>query len=127
MKKNFKLNPRILFLVDGLGALVTAFFLFVVLKIYEEYIGMPQVVLNYLSMIAVLLSFYSMSCFFLLKDQSQIFLRIIGVANLLYCCLTMGLLIYNYQVLTILGATYFLTEIIIICGLAFFELNTLAN
>ncbi len=127
MKKLFKLNLRILFLVDGLGALVTAVSLFVILKIYNEYFRMPQVVLNYLSIIAVLLSLYSMSCFFLLKSRMQIFLRIIGVANLLYCCLTMGILIYNYQVLTILGATYFLTEIIIICGLAFVELNTLAN
>ncbi len=124
MRKNFKLNPRILFLVDGLGALTTAFFLFVILKTYNEYIGMPQLILNYLSIIAVLLSLYSMSCFSLLKNQSQIFLRIIGVANLLYCCLTMGLLIYNYQGLTILGATYFLTEIMIICGLAFVELKT---
>lgn len=125
MRKNFKLNPRILFLVDGLGALTTAFFLFVILKTYNDYFGMPQLILNYLSIIAVLLSIYSMSCFFLLKSRWQIFLRIIGIANLLYSALTLSLLIYFYSILTILGITYFLLEILIICGLVYLELKTL--
>jgi hypothetical protein len=123
--KRLTSNPKTLFLVDGLGALLTAFFLFTILRTFNEYFGMPQKIVTYLSFIAVIFSFYSISCFFLVKDNWHLFLRIISTANLLYCCLTMSLLIYYYQSLTILGITYFVAEISIICGLVLIELKML--
>lgn len=127
IKSHLIRKPKILFLIDGIGALVTAFSLFVILRTFHEYFGMPKVTLNYLSIVAAIFCFYSSSCFFLLKNNWQPFLRIIGVANLLYCCVTMCLMIYYYDRLTILGITYFLTEIIIVCAVAFMELNILKN
>lgn len=121
----FKLKPKILFLIDGLGALLTAFFLFVILRTFNEYFGMPQTTLTYLSLIAVIFCLYSITCFFLLSDNWKPFLRVISIANLLYCILTLGLVIYNYQSVTLLGITYFLAEIIVICGLVFVELKTI--
>jgi peptidoglycan biosynthesis protein MviN/MurJ (putative lipid II flippase) len=123
--RQFTLSPKTLFLVDSLGALVTAFFLFAILRTFNEYVGMPQTALTYLSLIAVIFSLYSIACFFLLEANWQPFLRTISIANLLYCCLTMGLVIYYYPSLTILGITYFLAEIIVVCGLVFVELKTL--
>ena len=121
----FKLKPKILFLIDGLGALLTAFFLFVIFRTFNEYFGMPQTTLTYLSLIAVIFCLYSITCFFLLSDNWKPFLRVISIANLLYCILTLGLVIYNYQSVTLLGITYFLAEIIMICGVVFVELKTI--
>ncbi len=119
------LNPKRLFLIDGFGALLTTFSLFAILRTFNEYIGMPQTTLVFLSIIALAFSFYSFCCFLLVNNNWHPFLRAISIANLLYCCLTLVLVIYNYPRLTFLGVTYFLLEIIIVCGLVFIEINVL--
>lgn len=125
--RQLTLKPKTLFLVDSLGALLTAFLLFAVLRTFDEYFGMPQATLTYLSIIAALFCLYSISCFFLLTDNWRPFLKTISIANLIYCCLTMGLVIYYYRSLTILGVTYFVVEVAIICVLVFVELKTANN
>ena len=119
------LNPKRLFLIDGFGAFLTAFFLFAMLRTFHDYFGMPKTILDFLSIIASVFSIYSFCCFFLVNNNWSFFLRAISISNLLYCCLTLGLVIYNYPRLTILGVTYFLVEIIVVCGLVFFEIRVL--
>ncbi|WP_228446765.1 hypothetical protein [Chryseobacterium sp. 3008163] len=109
--------------MDSLGAFFTAFFLFVVMRNLTHYFGMPETVLTYLSVVASIFCIYSAVCFFFLKEYWTIFIRIIAVANFLYCVVTLGLLIKYYSFLTILGTTYFLTEIINIALLGFVELK----
>ena len=120
-------NPRRLFLVDGLGALLTAFSLGVILVRFEAYFGMPRSVLYILSAIACIYGFYSISCSFFTTSSWRSFLKVIAVANLLYCCITTGLVFYFYQRLTIFGVAYFLLEIIIIVVLAIVELKVCAS
>lgn len=127
MLKQLPLHPKTLFLIDGIGALVTAFFLYVILRTYKVYFGMPESVLTCLSVIAVIFCFYSMTCYFLLKDNWPPFLSMISIANLLYCCLTLGLVIYYFPVLTILGVVYFIAEIMVVVGLVFVELKSIAR
>ena len=119
------LNPKRLFLFDGLGALLTAFFLFVILRSFNGYFGMPKTTLNFLSIIALAFSVYSFCCFFLISNNWHPFLKAISIANLLYCCLTVGLVIYHYPLMTTLGVTYFLIEIVMVCVLVFFEIKVL--
>ncbi len=121
----FALNPKRIFLIDGLGAFLTAFFLFAILRTFNEYFGMPIITLDILSIIAFFFCVYSLSCFLLLTKNWHFFLQPIIFANLLYCFLTSGLVIYYYQQLTNLGITYFLLEIVVVCGLVFFEINVL--
>lgn len=116
-------KPKTLFLTDGLGALVTTFFLFVVLKIFHEYFGIPKTLLNYLSAIAACLCVYSTTCFFFLKTNWMPFIRLISFANLFYCILTIGLLIIYSPLITIIGITYFFIEIVIVFGLVYIELK----
>lgn len=120
------LKPRKLFLIDGFGAFLTAFSLFAILRTFNEYFGMPKTTLNFLSIIALAFSVYSFCCFFLVNNNWHPFLQAISIANLLYCCLTFGFVIYNYPRLTSLGVAYFLIEIVIICGLVYIEINVLA-
>lgn len=119
----FSRKPRILFLVDGLGAVLTTFSLFFVLRPYYDYFGMPTNILTYLSVIGLVYYAYSISCFFLIKNDWTPYLRIIGISNFLYCILTMSLLYSYYPSLTQLALTYFLAEILIIVTLVYIELS----
>jgi len=123
--KALTLKPRSVFLVDGVGAVLTAFLLITVLKTFNEYFGMPRETLTILSILALILAIYSFSCFAFSDNNSQKLLKPIIVANLIYCILTLGLVIYFYNKLTILGLTYFGGEILIIGGLVHIELKTL--
>lgn len=116
-------QPRILFLVDSVGALLTTLSLFVVLSTFHELIGMPLSVLTYLSILSVCFCLYSAACFLFLKRNWVPFIRIIGIANLLYCVLTMTLVLVYYSQLTPLGVAYFLGEIMIVGVIVYIELH----
>jgi hypothetical protein len=123
--RQLALKPKAIFFIDGSGALVTAFLLFAILRTYNNYVGLPESTLSYLSTLAAFFCIYSITCFFLLKDNWQPFLRIIIMANLLYCFLTISLLIYHHRSITIIGTAYFSAEILIIFVLIFIEVKTL--
>ena len=117
------LNPKRLFLLDGLGALLTAFLLGIVLTAFNEHFGMPPNTLNILALIALGFAVYSICCFFFIGQNWRLFLKIIATANLLYCGLTTALVIYFYPQLTVFGVVYFLLEIVVVCGLVYIELR----
>ncbi len=116
-------KPKRLFLIDGLGALVTLFFLAVVLTRFQEYIGMPKKELYFLSIFAVIFSVYSITCYLLKPVNWNILLRIIAFANLVYCFITIGYICYFYEHLTVIGLLYFIIEILIIFVLINLELT----
>lgn len=118
------MKPKTVFLIDELGAVLTAILLMTI-RTYNEYFGMPRKTLTILSIVALIFAIYSFSCFLFSHNNSQKLLRPIIVANLTYCILTLGLVIYFYNRLTILGLAYFTGEILIICGLVHIELKTL--
>ena len=120
-------NPKRLFLIDCLGALLTALFLLTILARFESIFGMPVSVLYFLSLIAGIFAIYSFCCFYFFPDNLRPFLRIILIANLLYCCLTAGFIISFYNRLTILGWIYFVMEIMIIICLSVIEFRTLKS
>lgn len=117
------MQPRKLFLVDSLGALLSAILLGLVLARFEPTFGMPQNVLYVLAVIPCIFSIYSFFCFFKNIRKWQLYMKIIAIANMLYCCLTLSLMMYFYQKLTVLGLLYFGLEIIVVVVLAFIELK----
>jgi hypothetical protein len=121
------LNPRQLFLLDALGALLTAVLLGLVLTNLETIFGMPPEVLYNLSFVALGFFIYSLTCFLLKIKNWQPFLRFIAILNLLYCCLTAVLVIQLNSKLTVLGILYFVIEIIIVVVLAIIELKYAAK
>jgi uncharacterized membrane protein YccC len=119
------LKPKVVFLIDGLGAVLTALLLLAVLIPFHIYFGMPREVLVVLSGLAVVLAAYSFFCFvFSVNNWEKRLKRIVG-ANVVYCFLTLGSLVYFYDRLTILGVTYFLGELLVIFGLIIFEIKVL--
>lgn len=127
MLQNLTSNSKKIFFIDGMGGVLSALFLGVVLVRMQEGIGMPVPVLYFLASIACVFAVYSMCCRFLLTAQHKPFLLAITVANILYCCVTVGLVLYFYDVLTSLGLLYFVLELIVLIALIAIELNTLAK
>ena len=118
-----KATPKKVFLLDSLGALLTALLLRFVLVNFESTFGMPEKMLYYLISLAVIYCLYSFLCYLFIKQNFRPFLKAIAIANLLYCCLTLGMVIYARAELTILWLIYFLLEAAIVLVLATVELK----
>jgi hypothetical protein len=116
-----KISVKQMLLMDGLGALFSVFLLAFVLVQLETYIGLPRQILYILSFMPCIYAVYSIGCYLFLTHNLSFYLKIVATANVLYCCITLGLLIANHQSMTVLGWLYFLIETVIILGLAFFE------
>jgi hypothetical protein len=121
--RNLKLKS--IFLIDAIGAITTAFLLMVVLRTFNQYIGLPKETLSQLSMIALLLAIYSACCFVFANKDSQKLLKPIIGANLAYCILTIGLLFFHKNSVTAWGGIYFIGEVVVILGLVYLEINAL--
>jgi len=123
LTSHFTKKPSMLFLVDSLGAAATTFFLFVVLRNYQDYFGMPKYILTNLSIVVLIFCVYSAPCYFLLKGNWTPYIRAISIANLIYCAFTLMLLYFHFSELTNLGVAYFFIEIGIIITLVYVELS----
>lgn len=119
-----QLTPKKIFLIDSLGAAITALTIGIALVQFQPYIGMPTPILYRLAWVAVGLALYSGLCYYLMPRKWQIWMKIVALANLAYCGLTLGLVIYLWRSLQGLGITYFLLEIAVIVALAIVELRT---
>ncbi len=116
-----KLNEKNIFLVDGIGALVTATIMGLILPALNQYIGMPLNVLYGLCGLGLVYAAYSLSCFFFANHDKPVFLMIIMWANFLYCPLTLVLTYLHFDQLTTLGVIYFIAEIPVLLGIVFIE------
>lgn len=116
-------NPQKLFLVDGVGALISAFLLGVVLVNFEEVFGMPKDALYFLAILPIFFAAYDFICYFLKLDNWQPFLKVIAILNICYCILSIIEMTIHYDSLTKLGIAYFVGEIIIVFGLGLYELK----
>lgn len=112
-----------LFLIDGFGALLSAFLLGVILVRFESTFGMPRQTLYFLAFIPCLFVVYDFIICKIIGENWRPFLKAIAVANLVYCCMSMGLLVHHYSKLTYLGLAYFLIEIIVVLMVAMIELK----
>ncbi len=121
------MNPSKIFLIDGIGACISALFLGLLLPTFEAYFGMQKNVLYGLATVASILAIYSLSCYFFKVKNGRLFLKIAAFANILYCCISLILMLYFYQKLTILGLAYFLLEKIVVLILVIFEIKTIKN
>lgn len=121
---NITSNPKHLFLLDCLGALLSAFLLGIVLPSFEPIFGMPNKILYGLAALAGLFAIYSFWNHVRFKENWRPYLQGIAVVNLLYCGLTAALVVYFRQELTKWGLLYFLLEMLVILALVIVEFKT---
>ena len=115
------LNKRNIFLLDGLGAVVSCLFLGLVLPALQPYIGMPLFVLYGLAALAFSFALYSLSCYYFADHNNPKWLLGIITLNLSYCLLSLILLMRFWGLLTPFGATYFIAEKLIVLGIVSLE------
>lgn len=118
LKQIFKLKWA--FLIDGIGAAMSALLLLLVIVPFQTFFGFPSDAALKLSVLPLIFSIYSLTCYFT-KPSSPVFLKIIAVANILYCLLSLGLVIFYFAQLTVFGLLYFLIEKLIVVPLAVWE------
>lgn len=121
MNSNKKKVKGSIFLIDSIGALLSAIFLVVISRM-EGYFGMPTKIAIILALIAFCFFIYSLTIH-LLKQKVNTYLFIIAIANLLYTVITFVLIIIYKQELKLLGWLYFIGEIMILIFLIQLELS----
>lgn len=107
------------FILDALGACLTALLLSQLLARFVDFFGMPKTVLFPLALIAAVFALYSFIMF--LVKGGKVALKIIAVANLAYCILSSTLVLHYFYELTAWGILYFAGEIVIVFSLSLFE------
>ena len=109
-------------LIDSLGALISAIALLIIPN-FEGQFGISKNLTFILLPLPLLFSAFSFLSYKLGKQKWKLLLKIIAIANLFYCCLTLIVTMTNFATLTRLGITYFIVEIFIIVILANIELR----
>lgn len=110
----FVKNPKTIFLVDSIGAFLSAFCLMIISRFYSNYFGINPSTFQLLTILPILFCIYSACCYLLIKRSFKSFILIIAIANFLYCLITLVLMFTLYSELTILGLSYFVIELMII-------------
>ena len=116
-----------LFLMDGIGALVSALMLGFVLPhpMYFDLIGMPVAILHGLAAMAVIFAGYSLTCRWRIASYKPIWLKTIITLNSLYALLTIALMFVYSNQITTLGSMYFIAELIVLVTLIMIEIRGL--
>jgi len=123
MGPTMRIDPKSVFLLDGIGALLTALSLGVILPLVPEWIGLAPSVLRALGGVGAIYAAYSLSRYFVGETTRGLWLRALMVANLAYCVLTATLVGLHFGSLEVLGVVYFGGEILIILALVALELR----
>lgn len=117
----FYANPIQLFIIDGLGALLSAFLLGIVLVHFESFFGIPKSALYILATLPCFFAIYDFYCYYRVKNKIGVYLKIIAIINLTYCVISLSFAFYHAQEITIFGWAYILGEIAIVAALALIE------
>ena len=120
----FSPPPRRLFLIDGMGALLSAISLGVVLPYWQPLFGMPVRVLLPLAAVALGFAFYSLGCYWRFPGRWRAWLRGIAMLNITYILATLFLTVLHWAELTLWGKLYFVGEAIVVLSLAAIEWRT---
>lgn len=118
------LNPKKIFLVDGFGALISAFIQGYIFTKFQSFIGISLITLYFLTSIAVLLILYNTYCYLKTNSNSYLYLRRLVIMNFIYSFISLFLVFIHSKTITSLGLGYISIEVTIITLLTIIELKT---
>lgn len=115
-----RLNEKNIFLLDGIGAIISACFTGLILIRYSLFLGISVSILQSLAMLPVVYAIYSLSCyFFISKTKPWMLFTIIG-ANLFYCLISLSLILFRERI-TWRGKLVLAAEIVVVLCIVFVE------
>lgn len=117
----FQQQPKKIFLLDGLGAMLSAALLYFLLIPNAVWIGLSETQIHALAIGAVCLVGYDLFARAVFTTERKWTLSLIALLNTIYCIITSGVLIVNYSSITLLGWVYFLGEMVIVGVLIYLE------
>lgn len=117
-------KPRSVFLMDSIGAMLTAFSHGIVMVHFQKWFGMPQTILKILGLVAVGFAIYSLLCFLFLKKTFKPFLVFIMLANFTFCLISLYFVWQHWNELEWLSFIYFPMELIIVGVVIYIEKRT---
>lgn len=116
------LNDRNIFLLDGIGAILSACFTGLILIRYSLFLGINVSLLQSLALLPAAYTIYSLSCyFFVTKTKPWMLLTIMG-ANLFYCLISLGIILLRDRI-TWRGKLLLTAEIFVIILVVLIEFN----
>ncbi len=121
--ERFKTNPKKLLIIDGVGAIISAFLLGVVLVKFENIFGIPKQTLYILASLPVLFAIYDLYAFKQENNKIYMFIKNIALLNILYCFISIGFAFYHIETIKFFGWIYIIVEIFIVAILASIELK----
>ncbi|GAB5540200.1 MAG: hypothetical protein Salg2KO_23030 [Salibacteraceae bacterium] len=114
------ITPRRIFLIDGLGAMISAILLVAIASL-ESVFQFPEQLAYELALVALILSTYSMACYFVRPKSMFNFLLALVIANIGYSVFTGIVILYYWNTVSIYSTIYFISEILLILTLASIE------
>ena len=116
------MSVKQVFLIDGIGAIISAIFLSIVYYI-DQVFAVPGNMYKQLILFPVVFAVYSIICSCIHLSKWKIFLSLIALCNVLYASYSL-LLAYQYRnELSLPGILYFISETVIILLIVFVEIK----
>lgn len=122
--KSLTQYPRKVLLLDGLGATLTMILLVGVVLPFRENFGLPPTIILVLAGMGLVFASYSLGSYYFSTSSPARLLTPVIIGNTTYCLLSLGIVIYYADQLTLLGIGYLLVEIVVIALLVLFEWRT---
>lgn len=116
------LNDRNIFLLDGIGAILSACFTGLILIRYSLFLGINISTLQSLALIPTAYAVYSLSCYFFVSKTKPWMLITIICGNLIYCLISLGIILLRDRI-TWRGKLLLAAEIIIVLLVVLIEFN----
>jgi hypothetical protein len=117
-----QLTQRNIFLFDGLGALLSTLVTGFVFLIFSEALGLPPSLLHCLAVLPLVFIIYSLCCSRLAKQIKPWMLLGIAIANLFYCLVSGGIILF-YESITAMGMALLGGEIAVVLAIVAVELK----
>lgn len=116
--KYLKKHPEKAFIIDGIGALFSAFMLGFVLVRYQALFRIPLRVLYLLAFFSMLFAAYDFACVLFVNRSHVRYLKILSLINVAYCILSLSLALFHLDDITTFGWVYFIIETLIVLLIA---------
>jgi hypothetical protein len=116
------MNDRTIFLLDGIGALVSLTVTGLILPHFSEILGLSKNLIYILAVFPAIYTLYSFGCYVLTKTTKPWMLLTIITGNLIYCLVSASLILLM-ETLTLPGKTLLFGEILIILAVIALELR----
>jgi hypothetical protein len=123
LQRLYSLSSHQVFIMDAIGAFISASMLGLVVATYEESFGLPAKAAHILALVALGFALYSSLCSWRLPAKWKRYMAVIMIANITYCVATAIVVLTYFQSLTALGLLYFGGEIAVIFLLVHIELE----